>query len=348
MCDIRELDFNPEFTRGAQSAIRQCLRLTPQERITVITDHATAPIAASLVREIDAIGSEASIFLLEDCASRPLAEMPEAILEDLPKSRVSIFAARAGHGELKSRIQLCTAVNTLRIRHAHMVNISERIMLEGMRADFLEIDRLSTVLIERARAARSLKATTPAGTDIEVVFSPDLRWLKTSGIISEEKWSNLPGGEIFTAPAKVNGTFVTNGVVGDYLCGKYGNLEDHPITIEIENSRIRSLACDNARLLEEFRSYTRTDENSDRVGEFAIGTNIAVRGIIGEILQDEKCPGIHIAFGHPYAEHTGADWSSTTHIDCVGREFTIWMDGERVMSRGVFAVKYLDAARGAN
>ena len=69
--------------------------------------------------------------------------------------------------------------------------------------------------------------------------------------------------------------------------------------------RIRALRSENKDLRDEFRAYTNTDENSDRVGEFAIGTNIACTHIIGHILQDEKIPGVHIAFGHPYAEHTG-------------------------------------------
>jgi aminopeptidase len=88
--------------------------------------------------------------------------------------------------------------------------------------------------------------------------------------------------------------------------------------------------------LEEFRLYTSTDENSDRVGEFAIGTNLAVQDICGNILQDEKIPGCHIAFGHPDPEHTGQTWISATHIDCVGRHFDIWIDGEQVMAEGKF------------
>ena len=42
--------------------------------------------------------------------------------------------------------------------------------------------------------------------------------------------------------------------------------------------------------------------------------------MIGKILQDEKFPGIHIAFGNPYGAHTGADWYSSTHIDVVGTQ----------------------------
>ncbi len=65
------------------------------------------------------------------------------------------------------------------------------------------------------------------------------------------------------------------------------------------------------------------------MGEFAIGTNIAVEDVRGNILQDEKIPGVHIAFGHPYAEHTGQDWVSTTHIDCVApHDVNVCIDGE--------------------
>ena len=91
-------------------------------------------------------------------------------------------------------------------------------------------------------------------------------------------------------------------------------------------------------LLAEFEKYCSTDENSNRVGEFAIGTNLACTHIIGHILQDEKLPGIHIAFGHPYSEHTGQPWKSTTHIDCVGRNFDIWLDDEQVMAKGKFLI----------
>lgn len=345
MTDLRTTAFSPEFSPGAHSAIRTCLRLLPEERITIITDRETQAIAASLVAEVDRVGSEAGVFVIEDVAERPLRDMPAGILEDLARSRVSIFAAQARAGELQSRVQMCDVVNRRRIRHGHMVNISERIMREGMRADFAVVDRLSAAVIARARSASRLKATTPAGTDLEAEFSPVLRWVKTSGIISEDTWGNLPGGEVFTAPWNVNGTFVADGVVGDYLCRKYGDLREYPITVEIEESRIRSVKCPNKQLREDFLAYTRTDANSNRVGEIAIGTNVAVRNIIGEILQDEKFPGVHIAFGHPYAEHTGADWNSTTHIDCVGRAFSVWLDSDRIMTDGAFSDAYLAAAR---
>jgi leucyl aminopeptidase (aminopeptidase T) len=58
--------------------------------------------------------------------------------------------------------------------------------------------------------------------------------------------------------------------------------------------------------------------------------------VIGHILQDEKFPGVHIAFGNPYGAHTGATWYSSTHIDVVGTEFDIDVDGVRIMEGGRF------------
>ncbi len=327
-----------ELAPGARNAIRICLRLKPEERITIITDEATRDIAAALQSEVEEVGSEHAVFVLENYDTRPLTNMPQIILDDLAQSQVSIFCAQSQRGELGSRMQMSAIVNRQRIRHAHMVNITRPIMLEGMRADFNVIDALSQRLIERARMTGRITCRTPIGTDFVAEFSPKLKWLKTSGIITPDKWGNLPGGEIFTAPANTNGRFIVDGVVGDYLCSKYGDLHGAPLTIDVKNNRIVDLACEHKELLEDFRAYTSTDENSNRVGEFAIGTNTACGRVIGNILQDEKIPGVHIAFGHPYAEHTGADWISKTHIDCVGRDFDIWFDDEQVMRSGKFLV----------
>jgi aminopeptidase len=333
-----EINFDKDLSRGAYNAINVCLRVKPEERVTIITDNESLEIAASLVSEIKKIGSEYNVMVIEDYASRPLKNMPAPVLEDLAKSKVSIFCANAKTGELRSRIDMTDVVNAKKIRHGHMVNINKQIMKEGMCADFLKVDEISRRLIKKARKAKFIKATSSNGTNMTGEFSPKLKWLKTSGIISVEKWGNLPGGEIFTSPYNVNGTFVVDGVVGDYLCEKYGDLINTPLVIEINNSRIVSLKCDNKELLDEFTAYTMTDENSNRVGEFAIGTNIACKHVIGHILQDEKLPTIHIAFGHPYSQHTGANWQSSTHIDCVSIKNSIWFDDEQVMDKGKFLI----------
>jgi leucyl aminopeptidase (aminopeptidase T) len=264
--------------------------------------------------------------------------MPQVVLDDMETSDVSIYAVQAQPNELRTRMQMTDVVNRRKMRHAHMVNIEKRIMLEGMRADFLKVDELSVKVWEIATASRTIRASTAAGTQITADLNENYKWIKTSGIISVNKWGNLPGGEVFTTPGEVNGTFVIDGVVGDYLCAKYGELSRDPLTIRVEGNRVVEAHSNNKALQKEFWDYTHTDENSDRVGEFAIGTNIGLRDVIGNILQDEKLPGLHIAFGHPYSEHTGADWSCRTHLDIVGRHFDIWFDDEQIMRDSTFLI----------
>ena len=332
------IPFDPEFSPGARNAVNVCLRIQPEEKVTLITDRACLEIASSIAAELDKLGSPYSTFVLEELAPRPLTDMPKPVLEDMESSQVSIFAVVAQKNELRTRMQMTDVVNRRKMRHAHMVNIERRIMLEGMRADFNKVDELSVKVWEIATASHKVRARTAAGTDIVADLNPNYKWLKTSGIISQNKWGNLPGGEVFTCPGEVNGVFVIDGVVGDYLCAKYGDLRQTPLTIHIEKNRLTEAACANRELQDEFWRYTHTDENSDRVGEFAIGTNIGLHGVIGNILQDEKIPGVHIAFGNPYGAHTGADWDCSTHIDVVGTKFDIWADDRQIMRSGEFLI----------
>jgi len=336
---LNSILFDSELTPGARNAVRVCLRVQPAERVTVITDEACLEIAAALVHELEEVGAPYHAFVLEELADRPLTRLPQEIASDLESADVSIFAVQVQRNELQSRMQMTEIVNRRKIRHAHMVNINRKIMLEGMRADFGKVDRISQKVVDMVRKASQIRAKTPAGTDLVADLNPEYQWLKTSGIISREKWGNLPGGEIFTTPGEVNGTFVIDGVVGDYLCAKFGDLKQTPLTIQVKGNRLLSAESSNRELRDDFWAYTHTDENSDRVGEFAIGTNIELKDVIGEILQDEKYPGVHIAFGNPYGEHTGAKWYSSTHIDVVGRNFDIWVDREQIMRGGKFLIE---------
>jgi len=154
--------FDPELVPGASNAINVCLRLQPDERITIITDRDSAEIAAALVAEVEKIGAAYNVFVLEQFGSRPHRDMPQPILDDLAHSQVSIYVCVTHTGELRTRMQMMDVINPHRIRHGHMVNISKQIMLEGMRADFVEVDRLSQRLIEKCHRAGRVRCRTAA------------------------------------------------------------------------------------------------------------------------------------------------------------------------------------------
>ena len=234
LTDLTTTPFDPELTPGAYNAVNTCLRIQPEEKVTVITDVACRDIAASIAQELVKVGSPFKAFVLEEIAERPLTGLPREIADDMETSQVSIFAVRVQQNELKSRMEMTDIVNRRRMRHAHMVNINHEIMLEGMRADFNRVDALSKKVMEIVTKAKQVSAKNPAGSDLVADLNPNYKWIKTSGIISPDKWGNLPGGEIFTTPGEVNGTYVVDGVVGDYLCEKYPDLQRQPLTIHIK------------------------------------------------------------------------------------------------------------------
>src|SRR2546426_1586395 len=160
---LNNLPFDPELTPGARNAASVCLRIQPSEKVSVITDEATKEVAASIVREIENVGAPYRAWVLEDLAPRPLTDLPHEIIDDLESSQVSIFAVQAQTNELRSRMQMTDVVNRRKIRHAHMVNINRQIMLEGMRADFLKVDRISAKVVDLVRRGKQIRAEAGAG-----------------------------------------------------------------------------------------------------------------------------------------------------------------------------------------
>src|SRR5882762_10942297 len=90
--DLRTTAFPAEFIPGARNAVTTCLRIQPNEKVTLITDERCLTIAASIAAELDRIGCTWNSFVLESLAPRPLTEMPLTVLNDMESSQVSIFA----------------------------------------------------------------------------------------------------------------------------------------------------------------------------------------------------------------------------------------------------------------
>jgi aminopeptidase len=335
----------PDLLEGARNAVETCLAITPGERVALIADQASARVAASLEQALSAVGAVATCLSIEALTSRPMTSAPREVLEALDTADAGILCVQPLEGELDARRAIVGVVERRRIRYAHMVGVTPRIMREGMRADYHQVDRLSQQLCERMPSARRLTVRTAAGTNFTATFDRDLVWVKTSGLINPRYWSNLPAGEVFTTPASVDGTFVCDGTAGDYFNGKYGTLDRSPLVLEIRAGRLVSARCTRADLERDFWEYCHTDGNSDRVGELAFGTNLGLREMIGILLQDEKVPGVHLAFGDPYGSQTHANWTSRTHVDVLTRECDVWIDDDQVIERGQYVLKKFDLAR---
>jgi len=338
------MNFGPaslDLLPGAKNAVETCLAIKPGERVALIADEPSRAVAASLSAALKNARAVCTGLLLEDFGPRPIKSAPGPILDALETADVGILCMTPQPGELGARMAIVKIVERRQIRYAHMVGVTPEIMQQGMRADYRLVDRLSDKLRERMLRAETLTVKTEAGTEFAAHFDRGLDWVKTSGLISPRYWSNLPAGEVFTTPATVDGTFVCDATAGDHFNGKYGDLQGTPLVLEIDGARLRRVECERKDLQQEFWDYCHTDENSDRVGELAFGTNLGLSQMIGNLLQDEKFPGVHIAFGDPYGNQTHADWQSRTHVDVLTRNCDVWIDHDQIIAKGRYQLDHL-------
>jgi aminopeptidase len=326
---------------GARNAVETCLAVQPGERVALIADKASCAVAASIAAALEERDAAFTGLLLEDFGPRPMRAAPEEMLQALETGDVGILCMQPQQGELSMRMAVVKVVERRQIRYAHMVGVTPEIMQQGMRTDYRLVDRLSDKLRERMLRAETLTVKTGAGTAFKAHFDGGLDWVKTSGLISRRYWSNLPAGEVFTTPATVDGTFVCDATAGDHFNGKYGDLQATPMVLQIAGARLVGVECERKDLQQEFWDYCHTDENSDRVGELAFGTNLGLSEMIGILLQDEKFPGVHIAFGDPYGNQTHANWKSKTHVDVLTRQCDVWIDGDQVIQKGRYQLEHL-------
>jgi aminopeptidase len=325
---------------GVKQAVDNCLKVKAGEKVVIITDKQTLDIGNSLKEAIEKISDRIQFFVMEDFGTRPI-NFPQEIDDAIKTADASIYAAQGAEGELQTfRMAMIKAVEAnQKLRHAHMIGITKEIMRDGMCSDYKEIQRISRLVYDKVKNAAKIRVVTEKGADFIGQFDPDIKWVVSDGDITPGFWKNLPDGEVFTAPANVNGTIITDGCLGDFFTERYGSIEKTPLKIEVAQGRAikESIACDNKKLLDEFVKYLfEIDENSNRIGEFAIGTNTGLTKLIYNLLQDEKFPGIHIAFGNPFPTKTGAKWSSKAHVDGVIIKPSIYVDEEMIMNKGKF------------
>ena len=331
----------PEYAVGARNAVRTCLNVRDADRVAVISDVDRADIAGAIVEEARAAGGDVAGWRMEDWVERPAKEFPRPLADEIVAFRpsVSYYVGESRVGELAFRRPMIELLaRELRCRHGHMLDVDRSLMLDGMTVDYDEVYRVTHRVYEVAREASRIEVATRLGTELTATFSPRHRWVPCDGRYWEQgRWGNLPEGEVFTAPLSVDGLLVGE-ELGDHFASRYGLLEE-PVRLHVRGGRVIGVEMPGHPEIEaEVRAYLGQGPESNRAGEFAIGTNVGLTRIVGKFVQDEKFPGVHVAFGDPYGAETGADWRCPSHVDVLASRADVWVDGRQIMREGRFLV----------
>ena len=158
--------------------------------------------------------------------------------------------------------------------------------------------------------------------------------------------SNIPDGEIYTAPVKesVNGRITYN-----TPCPYQGYVFTN-VSLLFKDGKIIEATCNEDDQL--LNRIFDTDEGARYVGEFSFGLNPEILHPMGDILYDEKILGsIHFTPGRCYRDCDNKN-SSSIHWDMVliqredygGGE--IYFDGQLIRKDGLFTLEELKPLNG--
>ncbi len=331
---------------AAITAVETCMGIREGEDVVIVSDGPTLNIGKELRKAALEATNGVRFFNLDIYGKRPLDYFPDAIDKAAKNADVTFWTAHSYEGELETTRRPFIDAALVGGRHAHMVDITEKVMEDALAVDYEVLDEFTHKLTDKLKKTDEVRVTNPQGTDFLVTFNDKWKWVPSTGICRlPGHWHNLPGSEVFTAPWRMEGKIVVDGILGEYFSNlfSHSDLQETPLTVMIENDvrpHCVDLECENEDLLEEVKKYLSLNDCSSLVGEFGLGTNIFLNEISGNTLQDEKFPGVHVAFGDPMGNETEADWSCPEHLDMILTKSNVWLDDEKIMEDGEYLIDH--------
>jgi len=292
------------------------LGLRQTETVLIVTDTLRLRIAKSLydtAREMDCD----AIMMTMPPRSRHGEEPPRAVAEAMRSVDVVIAPTTMSLTHTRAR----KPANDAGVRTASMPGVTEQMMVEGgLTANPREVMEHTRRLAETFKGASEIRLMSELGTDIS--FEVDTsKWNLDMGCCRQKGCStNLPAGEVYTAPENCTGTVVIDGSMAGL------ELLKNPLKIRVEEGLAVDVQGDRAK--EVLKIINPLGDVARNIAELGIGTNPRAR-MIGVVLEDEKVRGTaHIALGDNST--IGGTVVAGVHLDAIIRKPRVFADGHEI------------------
>lgn len=303
---------------GSETIINQCLNVQDDEKVVVLNDSNEEELMDSLLDVLADRDINHELIEYEEPENHG-QEPPKLVAKEMKKSDVFIAPTMKSLSWTDARVE----ANDAGARGATMPTINREIWLGALQADYERVAEITDQVHELLKGVKEVKIESPSGTNLEVNLGDKL--LPGKGIVDEPgEFSNLPAGEVFTAPLDASGVMVIDNFV----------TEGEGTKVKVENGKVTEII--NGENEEKIREAIEEIENGENIAEFGFGTNPKAE-IIGNVLQDEKALGtVHIAMGNsmPFSEREDNATNSDIHWDNVIENPTVWFDGKKVLENG--------------
>lgn len=185
---------------------------------------------------------------------------------------------------------------------------------------------------EMHRAAKTMKITTPAGTDVSFEIEPT-HYMTCDHGAAQGPGMHMAPGQLNVVPrfGTINGTIVFDGSVTP----PFGRVLNEPIRLTVENSKI--IKVDGGVEAAQYEKWLKSfnDEGMMKMAHVAYGFNPGAE-LTGNVVEDERVWGATewgIGFVSEFdAPPNGQDAAS--HSDGICLNSSVWLDGEAIMQEG--------------
>lgn len=355
---------DPRIEILANKLVNYSCKVKPGEKVLIEAKGFELPLTKALVREVFKAGGmsfvtikndEITRALLKLCCEEQIKLMASFELERM-KEMDAYIGVRAGDNsnemsdvpaenmEMYNKLFLKPVHSEQRVGHtkwvvlrypnssmAQMAEMSteafEDFYFNVCNLDYSKMSKAMDSLVSVMERTDTIRIT---GKNTDLSFS-----IKGMSAIKCDGGSNIPDGEVYTAPLKTS----VNGVLSYNTPAKHQGFTYEEITLEFKDGRIvKATANDTERINKVFD----TDEGARYVGEFSLGVNPYILKPMKDTLFDEKISGsIHFTPGHCYEDCDNGN-RSAIHWDLVyiqRPEFgggEIWFDDVLIRKDGVF------------
>jgi len=345
-----------ELREAARIALTDCLAVKEGERVLIITNLGgdAFEICQELFRQAAELKAVPVMVIQEEKDNFTMADM--AVLDAIrgePEVMITVCRGRVGKdpygmrigyvgrdGEKYSHIYDKVLDGDKRSRSFWSPNCTREIFERGVPIDYASLRRNAKALKEKIDAGRSVRVTSPAGTDVRFGIEGRQGHYDDGDFTRPGKGGNLPTGEVYVSPA--NGT--AEGVIvfdGTIDLDSHAEMPDVPVRVQFEKGFAAGItggetALKLDALLERSAAMARQqgkkdeERNTRHLGELGIGLNPKAR-MSCNTLEDEKVGGtVHFAIGMNLEN----DAHALIHLDCLVLNPDVYVDDEMIIKAG--------------
>lgn len=330
--------YNYELVNACLKLLRDSFRVQPGESVCITVDtEGSAELAEATAQAAVILAAKPVVITTASPRGSSKAAEPDLAM-DVLIGALSVADVWIEYNNkwifYSSVFDKVTEMNK-KLRYMCLVGLTPDSFMRNLgRADLPTLTEFTLKVAAITEAAKRIRVTTPAGTDIEFDNKPGRLFGVSDGIVNPGEIKMLPG-QIGWAPdfPTINGTIVFDGSINP-PCGKV----DAPVRLSVEKGRVTKV--EGGSSAKQFAGWLASfnDPNMYTTAHISYGLGPYAE-LTGDVVEDERIWGCTEwgigSVGAVLVNDIPGGIPAASHADGVCLNSSVWLDGVLFFENGV-------------